>query len=369
MTSPITNKTIIHTEASTGWGGQELRTFTECQWFAEHGWNVILLAPQNSRIFEKFTESGLKAIHVPFTKKTQIQAYKICRKIFAQENPHLVATHSNIDSRVALFAAYRSGVPHRIRYRHVSIPVRANLWNKIIYRKLATAIITTGDCIANPLISDLGLDPAKVHTIHTGIKPPEQLPDREEARLNLCRELGVPESTRFIGQVSVLRRWKGQADVMEGFDKIADQFPNYHLVFIGGGHGENYLPPIAAQKKHADRIHFAGHKTNPWPYFRAMDINLLASTEGEGIPQVGMQSMLCETAFIGTKIGGIPEIIQHEQTGLLVDANAPDQIADALTRQLGDPALYATIVKNAHDWATKNTTVKEMAEKIIPIIQ
>lgn len=362
-------KTIIHTEASGGWGGQELRTFTECQWFVDHGWNVILLAHDDSQISKRFKEAGMKTIHVPFFKKTQFRDLRTCLDIFKREQPYLVATHSNIDTRVGLIAASRAGVPHRIRYRHVSIPVRANLWNKVIYRKLATAIITTGDCISNPLINNLKLNPENVHTIHTGIKPPPTLIDREQARLQLCHQLKVPETTRFIGQVSVLRRWKGQADVMDGFDQIADKFPDYHLVLVGGGHGEEYLPPIAAQKKYPDRIHFTGHQTDPWPYFRALDINLLASTEGEGIPQVGMQSMLCETAFIGTKIGGIPEIIKHGKTGLLVDANAPDQIAEALDQLLSDPEQLKKLVANAHDWAVTHTTVDDMAQKILKIIQ
>jgi len=361
-------RTIIHTEASTGWGGQELRTLTECQWFANNGWNVILLAPENARITQRFKEAGLKVIPVHFSKKTQLQAYKTCRAIFSKEQPYLVATHSNIDTRVALLAAARTKVPHRIRYRHVSIPVRPNLWNKYIYRKLATAIVTTGDCISNPLIQNLGLDPAKVHTVHTGIHPPATIPDRETSRLQVCKELSLPENTRFIGQVSVLRRWKGQADVMEAFDSIADRHPNYHLLFVGGGHGESYLPPLAAEKKHADRIHFLGHQTDPWPYFCAMDINLLASTEGEGIPQVGMQSMLCQTAFIGTKVGGIPEIIQDGENGLLVDANAPDQLAQAMDDLLSHPDKLQSLVANAHQWAIKNTTVQDMAHKILHII-
>jgi len=363
-----TQRTIIHTEAAAGWGGQEMRTFTECKWFREQGWRVILLAKEGSPIATKFAEDDFEVIHVPFTKKTQIKDLVTCLRIFEKEMPEVVATHSNIDTRVALIAATKAGVKHRIRYRHVSIPVRANLWNKIIYRRLATHIVTTGDCISNPLIRDLKLPSEKVTTIHTGIQVPDGLPDRESARQALCKELDLPTSTRFLGQVSVLRRWKGQADVMEAFDRIADKFPDYHLVFVGGGHGEEYLPPIAKSKKHSDRIHFTGHQTNPWPYFLAFDVNFLASTEGEGIPQVGMQSMLCQTAFVGTKVGGIPEIVQHEQTGLLVDAESPEQLADSMTALLKDDSLREQVVDNAYEWATNNTTVAHMGNRVLDII-
>ena len=366
MESP---QTIIHTEAAAGWGGQELRTFTECQWFHKQGWRIVLLAKEGSPIWKNFNDAGMESIHVDFTKKTQIKDLKRCYSIFEKERPLVVATHSNIDTRVALLAAKLAGVKHRIRYRHVSIPVKPNPWNKIIYRSLATNIVTTGDCISKPLIDNLKLAPEKVHTIPTGIVPPDDLIERNQARLDVCKQLNLPDNTRFIGQVSVLRRWKGQKDVMDGFDEIADKHPEHHLIFVGGGHGEEYLPPMAAEKKHKDRIHFLGHQTNPWPYFRAMDINLLASTEGEGIPQVGMQSMLCETPFIGTTIGGIPEIIEDGVTGLLVAPNNPEQISKAIDKLLSDNNLSAQIAEQAHTWAKKYTTIDLQAERFLQLIQ
>ncbi|MFT5905925.1 MAG: glycosyltransferase involved in cell wall biosynthesis [Cryomorphaceae bacterium] len=363
------DKTIIHTEAATGWGGQEIRTFTECKWLRDQGANIILLAPEKTPIWENFKEEGFELIHVPFKKKTQITDMLHCRRLFKQHRPDVVATHSNIDSKAALLAATLANVPKRIRYRHVSIPVRPNFWNKIIYRKLATDIITTGDCISNPLIQNLGLIPSKVHTISTGINLPESFIDRETARLNLCHELNIPTESHFVGQISVLRRWKGQTDVMEGFDQIAQKFPNLHLVFIGGGHGEEYLPPIAASKKHASKIHFVGHKTDPWPYFRALDINILASTEGEGIPQVGMQSMLSDTPFVGTKIGGIPEIIKHGETGMLFDSASPSQIKDTLTLLLENHQQRINIATNARLWAMDHCLTEQMGEKVLQILE
>lgn len=361
-------RTIIHTEASRGWGGQEMRTITECLWFKEQGWNVIILTKPDATISEKALENGLQVIHRPLTKKTQIADIFAIRKIFEEEKPYLVATHSTIDSRVCLLAAKWVGVPHRIRYRHVSLPVSKSFWNRYIYGNLATNVVTTGDCISNPLIKDLKLDPTKVHTIKTGIKPPAIIPDRETSRLNLCRELGLPETTRFLGQVSVLRRWKGNDDVMNAFNSFADENPDYHLVFVGGGHGINYFPPMAAELKNGKKIHFVGHKPNPWDYLCALDINTLASTSGEGIPQTGMQSMLCQTPFVGARAGGIPEIIQNRETGILVDTHSPDQILQAFRDLTSDKELYTNLQKTALAWAKENTTVAKMANQILALI-
>ena len=72
-------------------------------------------------------------------------------------------------------------------------------------------------------------------SIPTGVQAPSDLISKEDARIALCKKLKLPEETRFIGQVSVLRRWKGHHDVMAAFEKIHQNAPQYHLVFAGVG--------------------------------------------------------------------------------------------------------------------------------------
>lgn len=355
---------LIHTEASRGWGGQEIRTLAECQWFLEHDYDVELIAPPTSRIAEAAEKKGLVIHHRSLTKRSQISDFLFCRKLFSQRQPLMVGTHSNIDTRVCLAAAAMAGVPNRFRYRHVSIPVRPKPWNHLIYRKLATQIITTAEKIAQPLRENFKLPTERVTTIATGIKPPDDLPSREQAHHDLCHELNLPHTSRFIGQVSILRRWKGHSDVMHAFEQIANDYPNHHLIFIGGGHGEQYLPPIAQSLRCSSRIHFLGHKSNPWPYFRALDIATLASTEGEGIPQSGMQAMLSGTAFIGTTVGGIPEIITDQETGLLFPPSSPDSCAEAFRTLLSQPDLLSALTTKALAWAQINTTLDRMGSRV-----
>ena len=280
----------------------------------------------------------------------------------------MVGTHSNIDSRVCLAAATFAGVPHRIRYRHVSIPVKPSPWNHIIYRKFATKIVTTAESIAVPLRKHFKLSKDTAVSIPTGIQEPPNLISREEARLAMCQELNIPDDTRFIGQVSVLRRWKGHHDVMAAFDKIHQDHPDHHLIFAGGGPGSEGLPKEAEKYSCFKKIHFLGYREDPWPVFLAMDIATLASTEGEGVPQSGMQAMLCECAFVGTTVGGIPEIIEDDVTGVLFPHSDPDSLAMVLTRLISEPETRDRLGKNARQWAIENTGLDQMGNRIISLM-
>jgi len=360
---------LIHTEASCGWGGQEIRTLTECCWFREQGYDVELIAPSDSQISKVAKEEQFIVHNRTLRKKTQLSDLTFCTKLFRKRNPLMVGTHSNIDTRVGLCAAKLVGVPNRFRYRHVSIPVRANFWNRFVYQKCATRIITTAEAIAVKLRADFNLPAEKAQCIATGIALPRQFPEREIARTDLCRELNLTENSRFLGQISVIRNWKGHNDVIAAFEQIYHKLPHHHLVFVGSDSGGGHLKKTAAATKCADRIHFLGHKPDPWPYFRSFDLNILASTSSEGIPQSGMQAMLAGTPFLGTTTGGIPEIITDLETGYPVPPNSPESLAKAITMILEDKAQTARTTEAALQWSQTHCLEDIMGQKIQKLLR
>ena len=105
----------------------------------------------------------------------------------------------------------------------------------------------------------------------------------------------------------------------------------------------------------------------PWEYFKAIDVAVLASTENEGIPQTLLQAMSLKTAVVATNVGGVPEIIFHEKTGLLVQPRDPQSIQLALEKILSNHALSKILVDNAfnfvaetHTWTNLGTAVEEV---------
>jgi len=297
-------------------------------------------------ITEAFRKEGLEVIPVEFKKSTQIGDFSLCRKLFKELKPVMVGAHSNIDTRVALAAATWVGVKRRVRYRHVSIPVKASPWNHLIYRKFATAIVTTAQSITDELKRKFSLPEGFIRSIPTGVSD-TTVGDRSEARRRVFEILGLPDSAVMITQVSVLRQWKGHRDLMTAFDSLAVSNPSLHLVLVGGGPGMEYLPEFAAALASRDRIHFPGHQVDPYPFFKAADVATLASTGGEGVPQSVLQCFACATPFVGTRVGGIPDITEDGVNGLLVSPAAPAELAAAIARILGDPVFAASLAANA----------------------
>ena len=350
---PDSKLTILHTEASNGWGGQEIRILSEAEWFRDQGYRIILANPQNGQLNAKARARGFEVFDIPFEKKTQLRDFFRVRKIIKDHTPDVIGTHSSVDSWVGLLAATLSHVPCRLRYRHISTPVHNNLFNRFQYTSLCDRIITTGECISGPLRESFHLSKEKVRTIFTGIIAPSDLPDRNESRL---------------GMIAVLRSWKGHAYLIEAFDQIANHFPDHHLILAGNGPQKHFQAQIDACKS-KNRMHLIGHRENPWPVFRALDVAVLSSVKNEGIPQTGLQAMFAETPFLGTKVGGIPEIIEHMQTGFLVDPSDSRALADGLKTLLTDANLRNEIASQALHFAQTKATMDICGKEVESLVK
>jgi len=355
--------TIIHTEASLGWGGQEIRILTECRWFREKNFQCVLMAPAGSPISDAFLAEGFEVIPVKFKKVSQLSDFWICFKVFRDRRPQLVGTHSNIDSRVALAAATCAKIARRVRYRHVSIPVRSSIWNRVIYRTFATKIITTAHVITSALSKDFSLPSGFATSIPTGVANTD-LSDKDIARSTVRESLGISQASQIITQVSVLRAWKGHHYLLEAFDRLAADYQDLHLVLVGGGPGLEYLPAQIAGLSYWDRVHLVGHQEDTYPFFKAADIAVLASTGWEGVPQSTLQCFCCSTPFIGSDVGGIPDIVTSGENGLLVPPADSQQLARAMSALLQDPTLSATLASNARKTFDQIGSVDHMGQSI-----
>lgn len=365
---PSANKLkIIHTEASPHWGGQEIRIFEEMKWFRQQGHEMILIAPSNGTLYMQCAKSGFQVISIYFTKpRTILNIFKTTWIIWRLK-PHAVATHSSTDSWAVLIAAYTLRIRVRARYRHVSTTIRKNLLNRIQYRYLCSIIVTTGECISDHIRKTFQVDKTKVKTLPTALYPPNNLPTKRDSRNLLMREIGAKQNSFAIGQISVLRSWKGHSSLIDAFDKVAQKHRDVILVIVGGGPIEARIHELVDKSFYKNRIYCLGHKEKPWPYFSALDVMVLASTKNEGIPQALLQAMYSETNVIATSVGGIPEVVTNLKNGLLIKPDNPVELAEAIEFYINDKRLAKNMIREGKAFVDLKFSKEIMGEKLTEI--
>lgn len=346
-----------------------MRVFEEGRWMRRNGHNVILVAPEDSPLYQRAAQDRWETHSAAFTRSSMFTDFIKVRRLLKQIHPDVLNTHGNTDSKVSLTAAWGLNIPCVIRSRHYAAPVRNRWYNKILYLKLCHCIFTTADATTRQLVRDLSVPPDRCLTVATGIIPPVNLVDRETARKSLAQVLGLEGEVRFVGFVGRLAPDKGLSLLIEAVASIQRAIPSCHIVLIGSGGERKNLERQAQNLGIADRLHFTGYVEDPWPYFCALDCHVAASPRYEGTPQAILQAMFANCPVIGADTGGIRDVIIPGNTGMLVHPDSVPALADAIFAILNDPKEAEFLAQNAREFVDKNYSIDHMCNRILSIYE
>ena len=325
---------ILHTEASPGWGGQEIRVLDEAEGFIARGHKVWIAGQSHSQIVPASRKRNIETIEMPFGR-VNLKTVRGMIGLLKRIEPDIVVTHSRNDTWIAALGIFFGRSKAKlIRTRHVSIPVKPGLRNRWLYGSSAARVVTTGEAIRTHLIEVLKLDPSHVVSIPTGTDLSRYHPgDKAAARA----KLGLPADKTLIGMVATLRSWKGHRFLIDAL--LDPRLKDTIAVLVGDGPQESNLRPQVAERGLSDRVIFAGRREDVQDWLRAFDVFALPSTGNEGIPQALMQAMATALPVVTTPVGAIPELVTHNETGWLVKPEDPEALAAGIAALLGQPEL------------------------------
>lgn len=323
-------RTVLHTEASPGLGGQEVRTLNEARWTAERGWRVLLACQPDGRLAGRAREAGVETRPVRMRGPLDPRGLAALVRLVRREHVSLVHTHSSIDAWLGGMAARLCRVPV-VRTRHVSIAIRRG--PNPVYRWLADRVITSGEAIRRVVLA-AGVPPARVVAIPAGVNL-ESFPFGLKAP-EIERELGL--GSPVVGSVAMFRGSKGHPQLLQAFARVRERHPRASLLLVGDGIRRPWVEQLAREAGLADAVVFTGFRPDVPALLAAMDCFALASTRTEGVPQALLQAFAVGVPVVASRIGGIPEVVTDGETGLLVESEAVPPLAAAIERVLVDPA-------------------------------
>ena len=152
------------------------------------------------------------------------------------------------------------------------------------------------------------------------------------------QELGLSDGAVVIGTVANLLPIKGYDVMLEAMPFIHAQAPHTHYLIIGTGENayEQRLRRQVKQLGLEEYVHFLGFQPDVSPYLSALDVYVQPSRmEGLGIAM--LEAMAMNKPVVATDVGGIPDVVRHQHTGLLVKPDDAKALAQAVFALLSDP--------------------------------
>ncbi len=176
----------------------------------------------------------------------------------------------------------------------------------------------------------------------------------------------------IVGIVGRLQEWKGQDVFLRAAARVAKAHPSATFVIVGGavlgweGDYPQRLKTLAGDLGIADRVYFAGHQDDVYPWFDALDVVVHASY-GEPFGLVLVEAMALGKPLIATAAGGPLEIIEEGISGLLVPPGDDEAMAAAMTKVLDDATFRDTLGTGARERADHFSDVR-MAERFASLL-
>ncbi|MDO8281050.1 MAG: glycosyltransferase family 4 protein [Thermodesulfovibrionia bacterium] len=348
--------TILHTEASTGWGGQEIRVFEESLRMTARGYRVIIAAPEKSLLNKKAAAAGIAIFDMEFNKKDP-RSFLRMASLITREKVDILNTHSSADSWVATIAAYLSGrKPKVIRTRHLSTPISRSILSRIIYDMLPDAVITTGEAIKDRMVRHNGFRADKIISIPTGV----DLKRFSHKDVRPC----IIQTGFHIGIIGVLRNWKGHTYLLDALPALLNKIKDLHLYIVGDGPQAGNLKKKVRAMGMEGNVFFLGHREDIPEIMASLDIVVHPSYESEGVPQSILQAMAMHKPVIASDVGAISEAVINNHTGILLKPRDPALITDSILRLYSDPQLRASMGREAGILVEKRFSIDAMADKV-----
>jgi glycosyltransferase involved in cell wall biosynthesis len=172
--------------------------------------------------------------------------------------------------------------------------------------------------------------------------------------------LGIPPGSPVIGTVGRLNEIKRQDLLLRAFARLQVPGAPVHLLLVGDGPLRVALQQLAEELGVAGRVHFAGYQAHTPPYLHAMQVFALTSSS-EGMPQALLEACVAGIPVVASRVGGIPEVIEHGRSGLLFDSGDESALVNSLELLLRSPEECGRLAAAAQDRVESAFNVGRMA--------
>ncbi|MEK7567127.1 MAG: glycosyltransferase family 4 protein [Patescibacteria group bacterium] len=379
------DKKILYLITKSVWGGAGKYVYDLALAAKENGHDVTVAAGGHGMLADRLERARIPFISLGELKREMgllgsLRIFFNTLKLFLSVKPHIV--HANSPQAagiggVALFLyrvlAWRPGLQAIYTAHGWSYHEARPKWQTFLiklFSKITCLFYQKIICVSEyDRQSALKLKIAPSHkllTIHNGVDENEiKFMPREEARrrLNLSK-------TEFltVGTVGEFTKNKGQAYFVGALKTLKDRDIKFQGLIIGWGELKQNLESRIQNLELKEKISLIDSLSTASSYLKAFDIFVLPSIK-EGLPYTLLEAGLAGLPVIAASVGGVPEIIENEKTGLLVEPANASELAKAILRLIQDENLRKTLGENLRQKVLKNFSKKEMLEKTFALYE
>ncbi len=290
--------------------------------------------------------------------------------LFSKERFDIVHTHTAKAGFLGRMAAHLAGVPHIIHqpHGHNFYGYFNTFFSKLaiiferIFANITDKIFTTTELEKNDFVKYKVCNPDKIVVVGSGI---------ELAKYNFInsdqikkkKEFNIKTDEKIVGMISRLDPIKGSGYLIEAASEVVAKFPNIKFLVVGDGVLKEKLEQRVKELGIKEKFIFTGWREDVGQILPILDICVLPSLN-EAFGRILLEAQAYGIPVVATKVGGIPEVVKDNETGILVPSKDISSLAGAITILLNDDLKRLKMAQAAKAWVGERFNQDKMIKKI-----
>lgn len=295
-------------------------------------------------------------LYIVFTRLAHLPLIKALENIVKKERINILHLNDQINRDLfGLFVADRMGI---VCISHLRSMDGGNFdWRRANYANRVVSAYIANSKYTKQYWEEKGVNNNKIWLVYNAV------PRFNIKPLDIHKVWGINKKTFTIGCVGRLVSWKGQKFLFRTFAEFIKNYPDSLLMIVGDGPMKQDLIKDAHNLRIEKKVIFTGYQEKTKELIAAFNLLVLPSL-GEPMGRVLLEAMQVRTPVVASNSGAIPEIIEHEHNGLLVDYGDVRGMVRALERILINEELCSKLVDNGYRIVNERFSIENYSSRI-----
>ena len=364
---------VLHLLTGRVFAGAEEHALSILTRMRAHGFEPCLAAPGAliEAMEPNLSAAGVKCLPLEFSSRLDVPTSARLLRFMRRENIAILHCHLFTASLSGAGVARMAGVGAVLETCHgpevwrMGKGLRASFWVDRQVGRLVDKYIAVSHAAARHLSETKRVPKNKIRVIHNGRDLDRFGSTNSQRRAATRNSLGLRDEPTIL-TLARLDEQKGHRHLIDALAKVAAHRPDVVTILAGEGPLEDRLRAQSTALGLTERVRFLGYRRDVPELFEAADMVVLPSLY-EGLPLVAIEALAAGRPMVATEVDGTPEVVIHEQTGLLVPPANPTALAAAIERLLDNPELASRLAADGRKFVRENFALQRQIEETVAL--
>jgi len=326
--------------------------------------HVISVASSGGELVDAIKKDSISHIDIPIRTKCEISpkelfSFLILRKYLKEENIDIIHAHTRVTQVLGTMLSKKLKIPlittchgfFKPKFHRKKIPCWGN------------RVVAISKGVKDHLINDFNIKENNISLVHSGINVDNAKECSSQQKEEIKSKFNISKDNYVVGTISRFSDVKGLDYLLKAAQIILKDKDNFVFLLIGAGKEEEKLKEISKELGIQDKVRFITSFQDSKKFFSVMDVFVMPSIQ-EGLGLAILEAQLHKVPVVASNVGGIPEIVRHNSTGILIEPKDQHSLAQAILQLKNDNNLRSSIIEKAYQMVISDFSLKQMAERI-----